>query len=106
MLLLSTMVLKEGMKRTESKDAIKADLDGNLEGSEGGDGDGASIHNRPRGKVLGPGSKNNVKADLGDDIHGSEEVLDKDDGEVVTSHTHRVSNQARAMESETRAQFS
>ena len=51
-------------------------------------------------------SKNNVKADLGDGIHGSEEVLDKDDGEVVTSHTHRVSNQARAMESETRAQFS
>ena len=48
MLLLSTMVLKEGMKRTESKDAIKADLDGNLEGSEGGDG--ASIHDRPRGK--------------------------------------------------------
>ena len=34
MLLLSTMVLKEGMKRTESKDAIKADLDGNLEGSK------------------------------------------------------------------------
>ena len=37
-------------ERTESKDAIKADLDGYLEGSEGGDGEGASIHNRPRGK--------------------------------------------------------
>ena len=49
-MLLSTMVLKEGMKRSESKDAIKADLDGYLEGSEGGDGEGASIHNRPRGK--------------------------------------------------------
>ena len=49
MLLLSTMVLKEGMKRTESKDAIKADLDGNLEGSEGSDGDGACIHKRPKG---------------------------------------------------------
>ena len=33
-------------------------------------------------------------------------MLDKDDGEVVTSHSHtEVSNQARAMESETRAQF-
>ena len=37
-------------ERMESKDAIKADLDSNLEGSEGGDGDGASFHNRPRGK--------------------------------------------------------
>ena len=70
------------------------------QGSDVGDGDAASVGNSPEGKYQGPVSKNGAKADLGDGIHGSEEVqvLDKEDGEVVTSHTQtEVSNQARAM---------
>ena len=49
MLLLSTMVLKEGMKRLNSKDATKADLDVGIHGHEevqdkGKDGEVVTSH--------------------------------------------------------------
>ena len=43
------------------------------------------LHGRPEGKYEGPNSNNGVKADLGDGVHGPEEVLDKKVA-VLTSH--------------------
>ena len=44
-----------------------------------------SLHGRPEGNYEGPDSNDGVKADLGDGVHGLDEVLDKK-VEVVTSH--------------------
>ena len=72
MLLLSTMVLKEGMRGRKVRMPSRRTW--------------MVISKAPK-VAMARALQSTIG--LGDDIHGSEEVLDKEDGEVVTSHTHR-----------------